>query len=431
MRSRTVTAFTMALLTGFLVLFPGAPPSLATELDDSSLYVEAFNAFQKKDYLLTIDKVSQLTQFFPDSPLRDITLLLLARAGLKSGDNALAAKTITQFTTEFSESPLKTSVEDELLTLGARQNKGEKMSLDKTLRAAAQKVRNDQLAVERAIALKAEQERLARERAERERIARDKAEAERKERDRLAAIKAAKEAIKLVIGVSSGNRPIEAGGTGQIPLELINRGTKREEFLLSVPVSKEYAALLTSPEKSAGQMERLTLAPGEKHKVNLTFRMPSDRVDGFKALLQIKAVSATYNDVTFSKEAAVTASAPLVRVVAKPQTARVARGETAKYRISVLNAGSLTAQGLSVRVIIPSELDFVDASGADFRQAAGIVTFRVDALETGHLKELRISATVRESVVEKQEMRLQVEVINGQLQRKEIFTSSPAVVHTK
>src|SRR6185369_17079741 len=117
MRSLTVTALTMALLAGILVLFPGAPPALATEIDDSSLYVEAFNSFQKKDYLLTIDKVNQLTQLFPDSPLRDITLLLLARAGLKSGDNALAAKTITQFTAEYSDSPLKASVEDELLSL--------------------------------------------------------------------------------------------------------------------------------------------------------------------------------------------------------------------------------------------------------------------------------------------------------------------------
>ena len=127
MRSHIVTTFTMTLLAGFLMLLPWASPCLATELDDSSLYVEAFNAFQKKDYLLAIDKVNQLTEFFPDSPLRDITLLLLARASLKSGDNALAAKTITQFTTEFSDSPLKTSVEEELLALGGTPEQGRKV----------------------------------------------------------------------------------------------------------------------------------------------------------------------------------------------------------------------------------------------------------------------------------------------------------------
>ena len=431
MRSRIDTAFTIALLTGFLVLLTGTPPSLAAELDDSSLYVEAFNAFQKKDYLLTIDKVSQLTHFFPDSPLRDITLLLLARAGLKSGDNALAAKTISQFTAEFSDSPLKTSVEDELLALGVRQSKGEKLPLDKALRAEAQKVRNDQLALERAIALKEEQERKAREQAERVRIAREKAEAERKERERLAAVKIAKESIKLVFAGPSGIRSTEVGKNGQIPFEVINKGIKREDFFLSAPASKEYDAMLTSPEKPGVPLERISLGPGEKSKGNLTFRIPSDKVDGFKTLLQIKAVSATYNDVTFTREAVVTASAPLVRVVAKPQKIQVSRGEGVTYRITVLNAGSLAAQGLSVRVIIPAELDYIEASGAEFRQAAGIVTFRVDALETGSLKELGISAAVRENVVDKQELRLQVEVINGPLQRKEIFTSKPAVVQIK
>lgn len=431
MRSRTVAAFTMTLLAGLLVLFLWAPPSPAAELDDSGLYVEAFNAFQKRDYLLTIDKVNQLTQFFPESPLRDITLLLLARAGLKSGDNALAAKTINQFTSEFSDSPLKTSVEDELLTLVARHNKGEKLPFDKPLRTAAQKVRNDQLALERTIALKAEQERKAKEQAERDRAAREKAEAERKERERAAALKLAKEGIKLAIAVPSGNRQIEAGKNGQIPFEVINKGIKREEFLLLAPVPKEYAALLTSLEKPGEKLERITLAPGEKRKVNLTFRMPSDRVDGFKTPIQIQAVSAAYSDVAFSKEAIATAAAPLVRIVAKPHKTQVTRGETVKYRIAVLNAGSLAAQGLSVRVTIPPQLDFISAVGADYRQAAGIVTFRLDALETGRLAELGISATVRENVAEKQELRIQVEVINGQLQRKDIFTSSPAVVQAK
>jgi len=431
MWSHIVTRFTMALLSGFLILLPCASPCLATELDDSSLYIEAFNAFQKKDYLLAIDKVNQLTEFFPDSPLRDITLLLLARACLKSGDNALAAKTIAQFTTEFSDSPLKASVEEELLALAARRNKGESLSLDKTLRANARKVRNNELATEQARVLKAEQERQAKEKAERDRVIREKAETERKERERLAALKIAKEGIKLVIVMPSGNKPTEAGKNGQIPFEIINKSPTREEFLLSLPVSKEYDVLLASSEKPGEQLEKIALAPGEKRKGNLTFRMPSDRVDGFKTHLQIKAVSGTYNDITFSKEAVVTATAPLVRIVAKPQNVTVVRGENIKYHIAVLNAGSLAAQGLSVRVTIPSELDYVEAVGADFRQAAGVVTFRIDSLETGRMVKLNISATVGENVVEKQELRIQVEVINGQLQRKDIFTSSPAVVQTK
>lgn len=431
MLNRTATVFTITVLAMFLSLFPGIPLSLAIEQDDSSLYIDAFNAYQKRDYLLTIDKVNQLTQFFPDSPLRDITLLLLARAGLKSGDNALAAKTISQFTKEFSDNPLKTSVEDELLALSARQNKGETLAFDKTLQVAALKVRNDQLALEREKALKAEQERQAKEQAERDRIMREKAEAERKERDRLAALKLAKEGIKLDIVVPAVNRTVEAGKNGRISFELINRSVTREEFLLSAPMPKEYAALLTSSDKPGERAERITLAPGEKYKGGLTLRMPGDKLDGFKAPLQIKAVSAAYDDVTFSREAVVTASAPLVRIVAKPQNITVVRGEPVKYHIAVLNAGSLAAQGLSVRATLPSQLDFINAGGADFRQASGVVTFKIDALETGRMERLSITAAVRGNTADKQELRLQVEVINGQLQRKDIFTSNPVVVQAK
>jgi hypothetical protein len=37
---------------------------------------EAFNASKNRDYLLSVNKTSQLNQLFPDSPLRDISLLL-------------------------------------------------------------------------------------------------------------------------------------------------------------------------------------------------------------------------------------------------------------------------------------------------------------------------------------------------------------------
>ena len=155
----------------FVWLAWAAPSAPAAEVDDSNLFVEAFGAYQKTDYLLAIDKVKELTQVFPDTPLRDVALLLLARSGLKAGDNMLAARTINQFITEFSGNPLRSSIEDELLNLGARLHKGEHLAENKTLHAAAMKIRNEQLAIERAIAERLEQERLARLKAEQDRIA--------------------------------------------------------------------------------------------------------------------------------------------------------------------------------------------------------------------------------------------------------------------
>ncbi|MCK7496046.1 MAG: hypothetical protein MZW92_37660 [Comamonadaceae bacterium] len=129
--------------------------------------MEAFNSFQRKDYLLSAEKLQQLNQHFPDSPLRDVALLMLARSNQRAGDNETAASIINQFSGEFSGSTLAGSVEEELLTLGKRQKAGEKLAPNRQLQMAATKVRNEQLAIERAAVEKAERERLAREKAER------------------------------------------------------------------------------------------------------------------------------------------------------------------------------------------------------------------------------------------------------------------------
>ncbi len=432
MKKHALTNPLMAILAGFMLLSLWTMPCPAAELDDSSLFIEAFNAYQKKDYLLAMDKVEQLTQVFPDSSLRDISLLLLARAGLKSGNNEVAAKAINQFTSEYTDNSLKTAVEEELLALGARRKKGEKLLPNKQLQAAAQKVRNDQLALERAAALKAEQERLAKEKAEAERIALAKAEAERKERERIAAEKAAREAIKLAIALPEGSQPLEAGKKALIPFEVSNTGTGREEFLLSALAPKEYAPALTSANKPGEAIERVALASGETFKGNIAVQMPSDKVDGSKTSFQVKAVSTKYSDVTFSRDTHVTAAAPLVRAVSKPQKTKVIPGETVRYRVTVLNAGSITARDLTVRVIIPAYLNFADAADATYRREADrVVTFTVPALEMGRLAEFSLNATVRDNVAEKQELRLQIEVVNNALQLKDTFTSSAAVVQAK
>ena len=124
----------MLLGTGFVV---------AAEIDDSNLFIEAFSAYQKKDYLLTLEKVGIINQLFPDTPLRDVVLLLQARAALKSGNNELAAESIIQFNKEFAASPLKSAIDDELERLVIRRQKGEKLTPTISLRSAAQQVRNE------------------------------------------------------------------------------------------------------------------------------------------------------------------------------------------------------------------------------------------------------------------------------------------------
>lgn len=424
-RIKPITRLILPLLFVFFLISSGN----AAEIDDSTVFVEAFNAYQQKDYLLAIEKCNQLNQVYPDSPLRDVTLLLIARASLKSGDNERAAKSISLFSTEFPESNLKSSVEDELKVLSSRHQKGETLAADKILQASARKTSTDRIARQRAAEIKLEQERIAKAKAEQERLAKIKLEEERREKERLLAEKLAKANIKIAISLRDDTGPMPVGSDGALPLEISNRGKSSEELLLSITAAKEYGAILTRAGKPDEHITRLKLASGETFKGAVQIRMPSEMVDGHRSLLSIQAVSAKFSDVRFQKETVVVSSAPLVRAVAKLAKPKVTPGEKLRYRIALLNVGSLPAQNLTVRLQLPPQLDFQGAPDIPFKQESnGTLVFKVDKVEIGRLVEINMDVTVRENSSTGQELRGQVEVINGVLQRKDIFTASASVV---
>lgn len=407
-------------------------PGFSAEIDDSTIFVEAFNAYQQKDYLLTVEKCDQLNQVFPDSPLRDVTLLLLARANLKSGDNERAAKSVAMFSAEFPESSLKSSVEDELKSLAGRHQKGEALTTDKALQLTARKIRSEALARERAAKLKLEMERAAKAKAEQERLARIKEEEERLEKERLLAEKLARASIKAAITLQDDAWLIPAGGNGAIPIEFSNKGKKSEDFFLTVTTAKEYGAFLARSNDSDESITRIQLAGGETFKGSIILRMPAEMVDGHRAAMMVKIVSAKFSDISFQKEATVISSAPLVRAVAKLAKQHVAPGENLRYRVTVLNVGSLPAQNLTVRLQLPSQVDFQGAPDFPFKQGPdGSLIFKIDQIDIGKLAEINLDVKVRENSAAGQELRGHVEIVNGILQRKDIFTASASIVQAK
>ena len=419
------------LFLSLLVIFISFTPGNSAEIDDSTVFVEAFNAYQQKDYLLAIEKCDQLNQVFPDSPLRDVTLLLMARASLKSGDNERAAKSVAMFSTEFPESSLKTSVEDELKVLASRRQKGEVLAADKTLQNAARKIGSDRLARERAAELKMEMERAAKAKAEQERLALIKLEAERRENERLQAERLVKASMKVAITLHEGTGPVPVGGNGALPIEISNRGKNSEEFLLTITSAKEYDAILARANKPDENITRLQLAAGETFKGTVVFRMPAEMVDGHRSVMMIKAVSAKFSDVSFQQETVVISSAPLLRAVAKLAKQKVTPGEKLRYRVTVINAGSLPAQNLTVRLQLPSQVDFQGAPDVLFQQEPnGTLVFKLDQVETGRLAEINLDVKVREDSAVGQELRGYVEIVNGRLQRKDTFTARASVVQT-
>jgi uncharacterized repeat protein (TIGR01451 family) len=389
----------------------------AIEIDDSTVFVEAFNAYQQKDYLLTIEKCDQLNQVFPDSPLRDVTLLLIARASLKSGNFERAAKSTVLFSTEFPESGLKTSLEDELKVLANRYQKGEVIGSDKALQAAASKVRSDNLARERAAKFKLEMELAAKAKVEQE---------------YLQAEKIARASINVAITLHGGDEPFPVGSNGNMPIEISNNGKNNEDFLLTIAVAKEYSAIIVRENKPDESITRLQLAAGETFKGSVVFRMPAEMIDGHRSPMTVKAVSAKFGDISFQKETILVSSAPLVRTVAKLTKPKVIPGEKLNYHVTILNAGSLTARNLTVRLKLPSQVVFQGTSDSLLKhEANGTFVFKVDQIEMGKLVEIDMEVKVREDSVVGQELRGRLEIVNDNLQRKDIFTARASTVVQK
>ncbi len=202
------------LLVVFVIISSLAiPPAMSQESEDSQVFIAGFNAYQQKDYASSIAKMNEVLQKYPDTPLRDMALFWLSRAYYKSGNQNEAARFLSQFSKEYPDNPLKGTVEEELLSLTARYEKGEKLPSGQQVakqpdRVVAQKtkVAQERIAAEQAAKAKAEQERIAAAKAEEARLAavaaaeaariaalkqtEEKATAEKKEQQRLAAVKA-------------------------------------------------------------------------------------------------------------------------------------------------------------------------------------------------------------------------------------------------
>lgn len=179
-----------------------SPQAFCQETEDSQIFISGFNAYQQKDYSTAIEKMNEVLQKYPDTPLRDMALFWLSRSYFKSGNQQSAARFMSQFSKEYPDNPLKGTIEEELLSLLTRYEKGETLPSGSQPSKAAEKQPSQKAKadMERLARQKAEQERLAQEQAEKARSVKEQADkerlsAEQQELERVAAEKVAMERL--------------------------------------------------------------------------------------------------------------------------------------------------------------------------------------------------------------------------------------------
>uniref|UniRef100_C6E0T9 Conserved repeat domain protein n=1 Tax=Geobacter sp. (strain M21) TaxID=443144 RepID=C6E0T9_GEOSM len=183
------------LVVLLLVALTVPAPSFALDSEDSQIFISGFNAYQKKEYRTAIDSMSVLLKKYPDTPLKDMAIFWLARAHYKAGHQQDAAKYMAQFLREYPGSPLKATVEDGLLALADKYEKGEPLELtakpaEKPV-AAPDAAAIAKVAADKAAADKAAADKAAADKAAAEKAAADKAAAEKAAAEKAAAAKAA------------------------------------------------------------------------------------------------------------------------------------------------------------------------------------------------------------------------------------------------
>jgi hypothetical protein len=185
------------------VLLPASVYALDSE--DSQMFIAGFNSYQKKDFPAAIEKMTTLLNKYPDTPLRDMAIFWLSRSSFKAGQKKDAAKYMAQFFREYPDSPLKTTVEEELATLAHRYEKGEPLLLSSEI-VEEKKVAAEKAAAEKAAAEKAAAEKAAAEKVAAEKVAAEKVAAEKVAAEKVALLKADQEKLSQVRIVADKER---------------------------------------------------------------------------------------------------------------------------------------------------------------------------------------------------------------------------------
>jgi outer membrane beta-barrel protein len=257
-------------------------------------------------------------------------------------------------------------------------------------------------------------------------------EADRIENVRLAAELLAKSRIKAAVLFQEVSGALPVGSSSSLSFDIVNQGFNTEEYMVTLTAPKEFDALLTRAKIPDEKVTLLRLAPGEKFKGSVLFRIPAGMDDGQKAAISVKVVSTKYSDVFFQKESLVTSSAPLVRVVTKLSRKEVAPGEKLRYQLTLLNAGSLPARNLTIKLQLPPQVDLFGTPDVPFTQdAGGMIVFKVNSIESGKSAEISLDLKVSEGSASGQELLWNVEVIDGTLQRRSKSTERASVVRSK
>jgi hypothetical protein len=218
-----------------------------------------------------------------------------------------------------------------------------------------------------------------------------------------------------------------------IPFEVTNRGNSSDSFYFESGFPAEFAAgfaAAAQPDQAVNQTT--TLASGESFKGVINLVIPPTSVDGLRINYPVKAASRLQSEATQSREVKLIAAAPLLRAIVKSDKVQLSPAEKVVYRVTVLNVGSTTAQGVTLRFNFPPQLEPLDYAAAGFRQEmkAALVMDGVQ-IKSGESREFSLLFQLKEDSLAGQELLTRAELVDNLLKTAAVFVSNAAYVRSQ
>ncbi len=401
------------ILSAALLALSWTVPASAYQSPEAQQFMSGFNSFKNRDYTEAIQHFTSLLNQ-PDSQLRELSLIFLARSYFKNGKIDEAAYLLHTWEGEFPGSDLKNTLEQDLVRetgkvdvkaiiarkeqeriarekaeqerLAALKAEEERKAREK---AEAERIAKEKAEQERLAALKAEEERKAREKAEVERIAREKFEAERLASHK-AVIYAAADSPGQILTLPAVEPVATAARETLIPLAINNPGILPDSFKILTDLPASWKVSLVEN----GKQIEITpeIAPGSSRKLYLSITLPPTMLDGQSVAIPLQIASNVARERTIPGELRIIAAASLVRAVVNKLEIVDNDQKRAECLVSVLNVGSADAEKLTLSVAYSTAYEPQKDSATPFRKGSdGTVKIGSQRIASGELQEYRLN----------------------------------------
>jgi len=210
----------------------------------------------------------------------------------------------------------------------------------------------------------------------------------------------------------------------------VNRGNGADSFTFDSGFPAEFKAQFAAASNPAAPLGGTPrLEQGERFKGVATFTIPAGTIDGQKITHPIRANSQVTPEVSQSRQISLVASAPLLRAVVKGEKGLVLPGEKVAYRVALLNIGTSAARSVTMRLNYPPQYEPVDFATAGFRKEVnGVLVHDPLSINSGESREFNVTFQLKDEAIAKQELFLRCDTVNNELETRDSFISTAALV---